>query len=114
MRPLRRGARSLAAGTRISGIARRASPSEARTRRRCRAALWRGTARLQSAGRRRVREPDHVSLGGRLADARATLHSMPRDKSEPKQTLPKTGEEIPLPTRADVLRDLRKGARVRP
>jgi len=32
---------------------------------------------------------------------------------EPKQKLSKTGEEIPVPKRADVLRDLRKGARVR-
>lgn len=38
---------------------------------------------------------------------------MAEDKREPKQRLPKTGEEIPLPKRADVLRDLRKGARVR-
>jgi hypothetical protein len=35
------------------------------------------------------------------------------DKREPKQRLPKTGEEIPVPKRKDVLRDLRKGARVR-
>ena len=35
------------------------------------------------------------------------------DKREPKQKLPKTGEEIPLPKREDVMRDLRKGARVR-
>lgn len=33
-------------------------------------------------------------------------------KREPKQKLPKTGEEIPVPKREDVLRDLRKGARV--
>jgi hypothetical protein len=39
---------------------------------------------------------------------------MAQDKREPKQTLPKTGEEIPLPKREDVFRDLRKGARVRP
>lgn len=39
---------------------------------------------------------------------------MAQDKREPKQRLPKTGEEIPVPKRADVLRDLRKGARVRP
>jgi len=39
---------------------------------------------------------------------------MAQDKREPKQKLPKTGEEIPLPKREDVLRDLRKGARVRP
>ena len=36
------------------------------------------------------------------------------DKREPTQKLPKTGDEIPLPKREDVLRDLRKGARVRP
>ncbi len=36
------------------------------------------------------------------------------NKREPKQRLPKTGEEIPVPKREDVLRDLRKGARVRP
>jgi hypothetical protein len=34
------------------------------------------------------------------------------EKREPKQKLPKTGEEIPVPKRADVLRDLRKAARV--
>jgi nucleoid DNA-binding protein len=34
---------------------------------------------------------------------------MAQDKREPKQRLPKTGEEIPVPKRADVLRDLRKG-----
>jgi hypothetical protein len=37
---------------------------------------------------------------------------MAKDKDEPKQKLPKTGEEIPVPKREDVLRDLRKGARV--
>jgi hypothetical protein len=37
---------------------------------------------------------------------------MPKGKREPKQRLPKTGEEIPLPKRKDVMRDLRKGARV--
>jgi hypothetical protein len=36
------------------------------------------------------------------------------DKRDPKQKLPKTGIEIPVPKRADVLRDLRKGARVPP
>ncbi|HKP90901.1 MAG TPA: hypothetical protein VJT75_13120 [Thermoleophilaceae bacterium] len=36
------------------------------------------------------------------------------DKREPEQKLPKTGAEIPLPKRDDVMRDLRKGARVRP
>lgn len=36
------------------------------------------------------------------------------DEREPTQKLPKTGDEIPLPKREDVLRDLRKGARVRP
>jgi hypothetical protein len=36
---------------------------------------------------------------------------MAQDKPEPKQKLPKTGIEIPLPKRKDVLRDLRKGAR---
>jgi hypothetical protein len=35
-------------------------------------------------------------------------------KREPKQKLPKTGEEIPLPKREDAMRDLRKAARVRP
>lgn len=35
------------------------------------------------------------------------------DKREPTQRLPKTGEEIPVPKREDVFRDLRKGARVR-
>lgn len=35
------------------------------------------------------------------------------DKDEPKQKLPKTGIEIPVPKLGDVLRDLRKGARVR-
>jgi hypothetical protein len=39
---------------------------------------------------------------------------MADDKREPTQKLPKTGDEIPLPKREDVLRDLRKGARVRP
>ena len=39
---------------------------------------------------------------------------MAQDKREPKQRLPKTGEEIPVPKREDVFRDLRKGARVRP
>jgi hypothetical protein len=39
---------------------------------------------------------------------------MPHDKREPTQKLPKTGEEIPLPKREDVMRDLRKGARMRP
>jgi hypothetical protein len=34
-------------------------------------------------------------------------------KREPKQPLPKTGEEIPAPKRKDLFRDLRKGARVR-
>jgi hypothetical protein len=38
---------------------------------------------------------------------------MAKDKKEPKQRLPKTGKEVPLPKRADVMRDLRKGARVR-
>jgi hypothetical protein len=38
---------------------------------------------------------------------------MAQEKKEPKQRLPKTGEEIPLPKREDVMRDLRKGARVR-
>jgi hypothetical protein len=38
---------------------------------------------------------------------------MGKDEKEPKQRLPKTGEEIPLPKRKDVMRDLRKGARVR-
>jgi hypothetical protein len=37
---------------------------------------------------------------------------MAQDKREPKQKLPKTGEEVPLPKREDVMRDLRKGARV--
>jgi hypothetical protein len=32
------------------------------------------------------------------------------DKREPKQRLPKTGEEIPVPKREDVLRDLRRAA----
>jgi hypothetical protein len=36
---------------------------------------------------------------------------MAEDKREPKQRLPKTGEEIPVPKREDVLRDLRKGLR---
>jgi hypothetical protein len=36
------------------------------------------------------------------------------DKPEPTQKLPKTGEQVTLPKREDVLRDLRKGARVRP
>jgi hypothetical protein len=35
-------------------------------------------------------------------------------KRQPTQRLPKTGEEVTLPKREDVLRDLRKGARVRP
>lgn len=37
---------------------------------------------------------------------------MAEDKREPKQRLPKTGVEIPVPKREDVLRDLRKAARV--
>ena len=34
-----------------------------------------------------------------------------KDKREPTQRLQKTGDEIPLPKRTDVMRDLRKGAR---
>jgi hypothetical protein len=37
---------------------------------------------------------------------------MAEDKREPKQTLPKTGERIPLPKRSDVFRDLKKAARI--
>jgi hypothetical protein len=40
--------------------------------------------------------------------------TMADSEREPTQQLPKTGDEIPLPKRADVLRDLRTGARVRP
>src|SRR5437588_2051309 len=53
------------------------------------------------------------ALGDDSAATRVTLPPMARDKQEPKQRLPKTGEEIPVPKRSEVFRDLRKGARVR-
>jgi hypothetical protein len=39
---------------------------------------------------------------------------MAQDKREPEQQLPKTGEEIPVPTREAVFRGLRKAARISP
>src|SRR3954451_16267481 len=62
-----------------------------------------GTSSGKPGGRGKSRS--HSGVGTRYAPLVA------QDKREPKQTLPKTGERIPLPKRADVFRDLKKAAK---